>query len=286
MNELTFLIAALLLAAVSIGTLTWLATRSADQFLVRYRDTFTHDARINMQEMFLFVDERLLFRANIAAFFLVPVLVYLMSGTLLFAVIVAAVIGVFPKFSYAMMRRKRLKRFEAQLPDTIVNISSGLRAGASLPVAIEAVMREQGPPVSQEFSLLLRELRLGVSMDEAFSNLAKRVPIPDMDLVVSAVQIAREVGGNLAETLDRLADTLRKKAAMEGKIRSLTSQGKLQGWVVGLLPLVMALVLFKMEPTAMAPLLHSILGWIVVGVIGLLELLGALMIKKIVSIDV
>jgi tight adherence protein B len=123
-------------------------------------------------------------------------------------------------------------------------------------------------------------------MDDAFENLAKRVNEDEYTLVVSAARLAKDVGGNLSETFELLADTLRRKIIMEGKIDALTSQGKLQGWVVGFLPIGMMLILMQMEPQAMYPLLHSVVGWGFLSVILIMELLGGLFIKKIVTIDI
>ena len=116
--------------------------------------------------------------------------------------------------------------------------------------------------------------------------MATRLKLPEIELVVTAMTIAREAGGNLAETLDRLAGTLRAKATMEGKIRALTSQGKLQGLIVGSLPLFLMLVLSHMQHDAMMPFFNTWIGWGVLGVIGILETIGFLIIRKIVSIDV
>jgi tight adherence protein B len=116
--------------------------------------------------------------------------------------------------------------------------------------------------------------------------MAQRLDIEEIDLLVSALTIAKEVGGNLSEILDRLAATLRTKAVMEGKIRALTSQGKLQGIIVGLLPIFLAGVLTVMDPVAMSPLFTTYYGWAVMAVVFLLLILGAFFIKKIVTIDV
>jgi tight adherence protein B len=116
--------------------------------------------------------------------------------------------------------------------------------------------------------------------------MAARLKLEEIELVVAAMTIARDVGGNLAETLDQLASTLRAKATMEGKIRALTSQGKLQGLIVGMLPLFLMLVLSKMQHDAMQPLFTTVIGWLVLGVIAILEVIGFLMIRKIVTIDV
>lgn len=133
---------------------------------------------------------------------------------------------------------------------------------------------------------MLREQRLGVSLDDALEGLSRRVPLQSMTLAVSAMRIAAETGGGLAEALERAAHTLRSKLAMEGKIRALTSQGKLQAIVVGLLPLGMLLALMKLEPADMGLLFTTHMGWGTLAVIVVLEFLGVLLIRKIVAIDV
>jgi len=155
----------------------------------------------------------------------VPVLIYALTGNPVYTLAVGVGAIILPKFAFRWMAKRRLQEFEAALPDAIAQIAGSMRAGATLPIAIEAIF-------------------------------------------------------------ERLASTLREKAAMEGKIRALTAQGKLQGWVVGLLPVGMILILYQMEPEAMYPLLNSVLGWGFVAVMVVLELMGLFMIKKIVTIDV
>jgi tight adherence protein B len=165
-------------------------------------------------------------------------------------------------------------------------MAGSLRAGGSLHQALDMVVRESGAPLSQEFSLLLREQRLGVALEDSLRGMSQRLQTEEVDLFVSALTIAKEVGGNLSEILDRLASTLRAKAVMEGKIRALTSQGKLQGIVVGLLPVFLAGVLYAMDPQAMRPLFTTYYGWGVMATIAVLLMLGGFFIKKIVTIDV
>ena len=165
-------------------------------------------------------------------------------------------------------------------------MAGSLRAGASLQNSIELVVEETPAPLAQEFSLLLREQRLGLALEDSLRGMAQRLKTEDIDLFVSALSIAREVGGNLSETLDRLASSLRAKAVMEGKIRSLTSQGKLQGLIVGMLPIFLAGILYVMDPAAMMPLFTTLYGWGVMAVIAVMLFLGGLFIKKIVTIDV
>jgi len=133
---------------------------------------------------------------------------------------------------------------------------------------------------------VLREQRLGLPLEESLRGMSERLNLEDVNLFVSALTIAKEVGGNLSEILERLASTLRSKAVMEGKIKALTSQGKLQGIVVGLLPIFLAGVLYAMDPVAMTPMFVTYYGWGTMAVIAVLLLLGGVFIRKIVSIDV
>lgn len=251
-----------------------------------YKSVYTSDMTDRFEDMFVFVNSDRLFAIHMVSLLLLPVLVYFTTHNVIYTLGSIGLVFLTPKLVYVYLHKKRQAALVSQLPDALIQVSGSMRAGASIVIALEAMVKETSGPIAQEFSLVLREMRLGVTMDDAFENLAQRVKEEDYTLVVSAARIAREVGGNLAETFERLADTLRKKIAMEGKIVALTSQGKLQGWVVGLLPFGMMLVLFQMEPAAMYPLLHSIVGWAVLGVVLVMELLGAFMISKIVNIDI
>lgn len=273
-------------AFVGIAFTTWIATHTAIQGWGRYRERFVETAQRDLNRMYVFIDGRRVFLYNAFVIVVVPFVTYTITGRLLFAVIAGVLALWLPKFVLRYLYRRRLRIFDEQLPDGLTMIASAMRAGASLPIAIEGMVRETRGPVSQEFSMVLREQRMGVALDQAFENVASRVPSEDLTLVVAAARVAREVGGSLAEIFERLADTLRQKAIMEGKIRSLTSQGKMQGWVVGLLPIGIVVVLYQMEPEAMYPLFSSLAGWGVLLFITVMELMGAFMIKKIVSIDV
>lgn len=252
----------------------------------RWREMFTENARVSLDDMFLFVDPRALFRANVALFLLLPLLVWLFTGTLFLAVVAAVAGAVFPRTAWVVMRNRRMRKLVLQLPDALTMMAGSLRAGASLQQALDMVVKETPAPVSQEFSLLLREQRLGLALEDSLRGMAQRLKVEDIDLFVSAMSIAKEVGGNLSEILDRLASTLRAKAVMEGKIRALTSQGKLQGLIVGALPIFLAGILYVMEPEAMLPLFTTLYGWGVMAAVFVLLLLGGFFIKKIVTIDV
>lgn len=186
----------------------------------------------------------------------------------------------------AWLSARRRKQFARQLPDAMMLIAGAIRAGASMTLAIRQMSSELPAPGGQEFDLMLRELRLGVTLDEALLNLEKRMGCDDLRLFGAAVRIANESGGNLAETLERLADTTRKKMALEDKIQALTSQGRMQGWVMILLPVGVGCALFAIEPDSMAPLIHTWQGWLVCLIIAVLELVGLFFIRRIMAIDI
>lgn len=272
--------------AISAALLVWFIIDFGSASLARYRAAFTDRARFHLSEFFLFIDPRKLFIANLAMMVLGPLTIWAVLGSPVLAIVSLLGLAFLPRVLYAWTRRRRLLQFEEQLPDALMMLSGGMRAGLGLSSAMQQLVAEAQAPLSQEFSLLLREQRVGLTLEQALNNLSRRVPVQTTLLVVSAMKIATETGGGLAETLERTAHTLRSRLQMEGKIRALTSQGKLQGWVVGLLPVALMLILDRMEPDAMATLWHTHLGWGVLAVVAFLEFMGIYLIRKIVSIDV
>ncbi len=280
------MVVAAIAIAVAVGLLVWVAAEVGLNAAARHREAFTQRARFSLREMFLFIDPSLLYAANVALVLLAGVGMWLATGIFIFGLVAALVVTFLPRFLLRMLRERRLQTLEHQLPDALLVIAGGLKAGVSLPNALQQLVRESRPPISQEFDLVLREQRLGVPVDESLENLARRVPLQSTILFVSAMRIANETGGSLAEALERASQTLRSKIAMEGKIRALTAQGKLQAWIVGLLPAVLFLALAKLEPQAMGMLWTTRIGWATVAIVALMEFFGMLLIRKIVTIDV
>jgi len=276
---------AIFIALLSAG-FAFYAGRMMVQGAQAYRSNFQTSAALNLSEMFLFLDARKLFRANL----MLLVLVFcgaLLSGLGVFvALVVSGAIGASPPAVYWLLRRRRRMRAVQQLPDTLLSLSTNLRAGLSLTQALETTIAYEQPPLSQELGLVLRELRVGVAYTDAMDNLYKRVPEVEVQLVTAAMKVSREIGGSLAETLERISDTLRKRLQMEGKIRSLTAQGKLQGLVMSGLPVFLVIALAQMEPRAMHYLFHAWYGWATMAVIAAMVAVGYHFILKIVNIDV
>ncbi len=251
-----------------------------------YREIFTETARTNMADAFLFVDPNRLFLYNVVALAVIPVTALLATQSLLVTLLAFVLVLVVPQFYYRHLRKRRLKQFEKLLPDALSMVAGSLRAGASLTLALEGLVREMPAPINQEFELFLREQRLGMDFETAIHHMEERLPITDFSLVVAALRISREVGGNLTEVMDSLATTLRTKSMMEGKIQSLTAQGKMQGMVMAGLPIFLGLLLMQLEPEAMGKLFTTNTGYAVLAVIVVMETLGFITIKKVTTIDV
>lgn len=199
----------------------------------------------------------------------------------------AGIAGVFiPRFYVARKQGQRLRAFEGQLPDTIALWVNALRSGYSVLQAMEAISREAPEPTATEFRRVVQEVQLGVSMESALAHLLNRMPSDDMDLVNTAVNIQREVGGNLAEILDAIAHTIRERIKLKGEIRVLTSQGRITGWLISLLPIILTIFLMVVSPGYMGGLVENrMCGWPMLGIgLGLIGT-GAAIIQKIVSID-
>jgi tight adherence protein B len=192
-------------------------------------------------------------------------------------------------------RRKagRLNAFNKQLPDTITLLANALRAGSSFLQAIELVVRESRPPVSTEFSRVIREVNLGLPFEQALENMVRRVRSDDLELMATAISIQHTVGGNLAEILDSIAYTIRERVRIQGEIKTLTAQQRLSGYVVGFLPIGLAGFLFVAAPNFMDPMFRNppdVLG-LPAGVVilifgGIMMFIGFMFIRKIVDIEV
>ena len=283
-NTLFLLIIAAVFLAASI--LTYALFERGSEFMAGYKETFTESASANMADMFMSIDATRLFYFNLLAIFIIPIIVWIVIRDLPTALAVFGMLAILPGLIYARMRKKRLRKFEEQLPDGLLMLTGAMRAGASLNIALEGLVKEQPAPLSQEFELFMREQKIGTDFDKSLVNMEKRLPIQDFAMLTSALRINREVGGNLAEILESLANTLLRKHQMEGKIDSLTAQGKLQGIVMTGLPVLLGVLLYFMEPDAMEKLWTTTVGYGVLAVIIIMEFMGYMMIRKITSIDV
>jgi tight adherence protein B len=206
----------------------------------------------------------------------------------------AVLIGYFAPIWYVHRRQnKRLQAFNDALADTVTLIANSLRAGSSFLQSLEMVTREAQPPISTEFARVVREVSIGLPLEQAMNNLTGRVKSSDLDLMATAIAIQYQVGGNLAEILDTIAETIRERVRIKGEIRTLTAQQRLSGYIVGFLPIGILLVLMVIAPKFINPMFQIPpavfgvpLGVVMLGFAGIMMGIGFLLIRRIVSIEV
>ena len=197
------------------------------------------------------------------------------------------VLGFFlPRFYVKFRQAKRLRDFNSQLGDAINLLANGLRSGYSLLQAMDAVANEMPPPISEEFQRVVREIGLGLSNERAMNNMLRRIPSDDLDLMITAVNVQHEVGGNLAEILEVISHTIRERVRIKGEIRVLTSQQMFSGYVVSFLPIGLGLLHYLMNPNYMGAMFQEPCGWAMIAVGAISMTIGFVIIRKIVDIEV
>ncbi|MBK8021362.1 MAG: type II secretion system F family protein [Chloroflexi bacterium] len=213
---------------------------------------------------------------------------FVLFGQQLAPALLAGFVGFFaPRIYVSRITSTRLIRFENQLPDTLGLWVNALRSGYSVLQSMEAIARDAPEPTSIEFKRVVQEVQLGIDLEDALAHLLNRVESEDLDLVITAVNIQREVGGNLAEILDVISHTIRERIKLKGEIRVLTAQGRITGYVISFLPIILALFLYGINPTYMGNLFENrACGWPLLGIGLALIGIGFAVVQKIVDIDI
>ena len=217
-------------------------------------------------------------------------------GGPVFAVLGFLVGSRIPRFMINRAAKKRILKFNEQLGDMLNLWVNALRSGYSVLQGMETIATEMPNPVAKEFERVVQEVRLGLSVEQALDNMYQRVPSEDLDLVITAVNIQREVGGNLAEVLDSISFTIRERVRIKGEVRVLTSQGRASGWIITLLPVILSLILYAINPEYVGSLFFRQApwiipnvfpcGWALTGVTLIMVAAGGFAIQKIVDIEV
>jgi len=251
-----------------------------------YRARFDASVSRQLARAYLYVSPQRLLALNLGTAATAALAALLLGGGLPGAALAALASGMLPRLLLAWLRRRRAHAFRLQLSDLMMLAAGGMRAGLGLSQALGQTAAEMDAPARQEIELMLREQRLGASFDEALTGLERRMPLEETALLCAAMRISRATGGNLAETLESLGDAMRRKVAIEGKIRALTAQGRLQGWAMGLLPLLCAGLLWLVEPAAMSALFTTGYGLATCAVVVVMQLLGLYFMRRVMRIDV
>lgn len=270
--------------AVAAGALA--AWRLAEGFSRSHSGSMRRWAGEDLAEMFLFVDPARAARASAIALLAVPLL-GAMAGAPVWLIITLWIGAlVTPRAVSARLRRQRRQRIATQLPDAADALASALRAGAGLSQCMALLAQHQRPPLRDELSLLLRQQRLGVSLDASLAQWSMRADCIDVAQFCATVRVARELGGGLGDALQRFASAVRRRRAIEDKIEALTSQGRMQGVIVSLLPILLMAALWLLEPRPTAMLFTTPPGWATLMVVIALQAAGWILIRRIVRIEV
>jgi len=223
---------------------------------------------------------------TIAAFSIPGYLVYFRTGAALLGLAVGLATGFLP-FAFVLRKRaSRLKKFEEGLPEALDLIVSALRVGQSFNSALGLVTKECADPVGPEFRVTFEEQNYGLELKTALDNMTQRVPLQDLRMVVTAILIQKESGGNLAEVLEKVAEVIRERFRLQRQVRTHTAQGRLTGVVLTLLPVVLGCALYFVNPDMMSILWKRPIGIDLLYAAGIMIIIGGLIIRKIVNMDV
>ena len=211
---------------------------------------------------------------------------YLLKASF-FLLIIGGIIGfILPKVIVRSKQKKRLQQFNEYLPEMISTVVNALRAGFSFFQALRNVMEESPSPAKEELEIVLQEMQYGATVEESLNRMKERMPSNDLDLMIQAILIQRQVGGNLAVVLEKIVHTIRERIKIQGQIKTLTAQGKLSGMVVALLPVGLSGMLFLVNPSYILTLFTNPIGLGLLAVGGMSMILGFFFIMKITNIEV
>src|SRR5437667_7057395 len=252
-----------LFGGTAIFFLAFLALDVLHKAFEQYKLRYVTKSMNDLSDMFLFIEPGQILLLNVASLCGFAAVGYWLGGA--FFATVAAVGGFFaPAGAVRYYRVRRIKLFNTQLTEALQQLANALRAGLTFQQAMDQIGRESTAPLRQEFGLFTKEVKLGVPIEEALVNMANRVGSEDLELVATSTNIARQLGGNMAEMFETIAGTIRERFRLEGKIQALTSQGKLQGWIVASLPLWIGLFFNWYRPDLMEPMFDPAYGYILV----------------------
>lgn len=214
-----------------------------------------------------------------------PIFLYILTFNMALALLAVITGLIAPRMYVKKKKETRVQALNQQLGDALIVMANALRAGFGFQQAMDAVRKEMPHPISTEFSWTLREMNLGFSQEEALNNLSKRAGSEDLDMVITGIIIQRQVGGNLAEILENIASTIRERDKVKREVKVLTAQGRMSGIVIGILPIILAAFMLVVNPSYFNAMLADSVGLAMLGAAVIMEILGILIIKKMVNFE-
>ena len=294
--ELTLFWATIISVGATFAGFAWLFVSALQEGAGNYASQMGVETSRQFEDVFLFIPPAKIAQlgrlAALTAFFLFFIPLFSLSSALstISGIVLGLASGAFvftlPGRYVRILRNRRRLKFNDQLVEALGTMANALRAGFSINQAFESVVEIGEKPISQEFGVMLQQMRVGLPFDAALASLDKRVGSEDLTLVCTSIDIARRTGGNLTDILDRISETIRGRMRIERRVRTLTAQGRLQGVIVSLMPFALGAIMTVMKPDVMRPFLTSFKGLACVGIAVALVAVGWIFIRKIIKIDV
>jgi tight adherence protein B len=295
MSGLTIFI--MVLVAACFTGLAYSAISAFSTAAQSYNSTYSKETSRSLEDMFLFIPPRRIAEISWLSAIVVFLLMFIMTGgvsgsllqvmvRMLICLIIGGGVLFLPRYVIMWLKVRRRNRFNIQLVEALSGMSNAMKSGFSIMQAMEHIVANGESPISEEFETMLHQTRVGVGFQEALRNMDRRVGSEDLTLVVLSIETARKTGGNLTEIFASISHTIRERMRIEKRIDTLTAQGRLQGIVLSLMPIVIGLVLHLLKPGLFGPFLKSTIGIICLFVVAIMLILGALTIRKIVKIDI
>ena len=285
-----------LLVALSMSGLGYVIVRALRTGAETYSVTHAQNTARQFEDIFLFIPARRIAEIGWAGAATTFLLIFFATGSLesLKGLALGATLGTLfggialqaPRFLFMFLKKRRREKFNIQLVDTLMSMSNALKAGFSITQAFETIVSDGLNPIAQEFSVFIQHLRVGISFTDALDKLEKRVGSEDLSLMIRSIETARKTGGNLTEMFEKIAVTIRERMRITNRVNTLTAQGRLQGIIIGSMPVVIGIVMTIVDKEMMIPFFQSSIGMVILLTTAILITCGALVIRKIINIDV
>ena len=269
----------------SVGLLVWQCSPLWAGRLSQYQTKKLKESAKKLDNIFIKLPTKKLLLIHSLAPLAAGAFGFLLSGQMFIALISAAFGLALPTIIIKKLDANRRNRFRVQLVDGIMILGSSLKGGLSLLQSIEALVEEMPAPISQEFALVLRENKMGTSLDDSLERLNKRMRSDELNLIVTAISVARETGGNLPQTFNQLTFTIRERSKLLSKVKTLTTQGRLQGAIMCLLPIGFAVLVYSMNPGFFDIMLQNELGRGLLGYAVISQIIGIFLIRKFSKVE-
>ena len=262
----------------------------------RYRERYLEEAKTELDDILIQLPANRLLDLSITLSAIGAIVTVVLVSTkseqmnwsigVLAALVVGGVLFPIPRLILRLLKKQRLVKFNIQLEDALGMMSSSLKAGFSINQALEKVSEQEMHPIALEFRLLMQELQLGVPIDQALDNMARRIGSEDFELVATAIITARQTGGELTETLERVAALIRERGRINAKVRALTAMGRLQAIMIGAMPFLLLFGMYQISPGMMDSFVNSLAGILSICVVIIFVICGFLAIRKITNVEV